>query len=328
MSILSTPHCGDRPQDGILPVSEAPRNEGKRGVGISMSPVSYRASGEKQEATRACVASSQAVGPRIKITALVENISDCDLTSVHGLSLYIQTARHRLLFDLGPDTTLFENAKRRSIDLTGVDTVIVSHGHYDHGGALRQFLEINKKAKIYVQRTAFDKHFSKSQASGSGESIGLDDTLMENGQLVLLYGDHRIDDELQLFTVPVGEKCRSEANDCLYNEHGRDDFFHEQNLIIRSGGDVLITGCGHRGIVNILERALEFDVKTCVGGFHLYNPDTKRSVGEKTLSAVASELEQYGIDYYTCHCTGIEAYAYLRGRLPVKYLSCGMEIEV
>jgi len=265
----------------------------------------------------------------IKITALVENISDCGLTPVHGLSLYIQTSRHRLLFDLGPDGTLLENAKRRDIDLAGVDTVIISHGHYDHGGALRQFLEINQTAKIYVQRTAFDKYFSISQGSGAGESIGLDETLMENAQVVLLSGDHRIDDELQLFTVPAGDKCRSEANDSLYDEYGRDRFLHEHNLIIRgAGGDALIMGCGHRGVVNILERAGEFDVKTCVGGFHLYNPDLKRTVGEKTLSAVAAELERYDINYYTCHCTGSEAYAYLRGRLPVKYLSCGMEIEL
>lgn len=73
----------------------------------------------------------------MKITALVENTSHCELRSAPGLALYIETPRHKLLFDLGPDDTLFQNCERRGIDLGAVDTVVISHGHGDHGGALR-----------------------------------------------------------------------------------------------------------------------------------------------------------------------------------------------
>ena len=69
------------------------------------------------------------------ITALVENTAKSELKTKHGLSLHIETKKHKLLFDLGPDHTLFNNASLRGIDLTKVDTVILSHGHYDHGGA-------------------------------------------------------------------------------------------------------------------------------------------------------------------------------------------------
>ena len=89
----------------------------------------------------------------MRITALVENRSDCGLIPVHGLSLYIETERHKLLFDLGPDDTLLKNAEKRGIDLGEVDTVVISHGHYDHGGALAAFLQVNQMAKVYVQRT-------------------------------------------------------------------------------------------------------------------------------------------------------------------------------
>ena len=82
----------------------------------------------------------------MKITALVENTSDCGLKAVHGLSFYIETRLHRLLFDLGPDGTLFHNAARLGIDLAAVDTVVLSHGHYDHGGALKRFLALNSSA--------------------------------------------------------------------------------------------------------------------------------------------------------------------------------------
>ena len=84
----------------------------------------------------------------MRITALVENKSDCELTPVHGLALYIETEKHRLLFDLGPDDTLLKNAEKRGIDLGQVDAAVISHGHFDHGGALAAFLEVNRTAKI------------------------------------------------------------------------------------------------------------------------------------------------------------------------------------
>lgn len=164
----------------------------------------------------------------MKIIVLVENTTTCDLEATHGLSLYIETKKHKLLFDLGPDQTVFENAKKKGIDLQEVDTVVISHGHNDHGGALEQFLEENDKAKIYIQERAFEPHFSKS-----GEDmvpIGLNSDLKENPRIILLNGDFVIDEELQLFTVESREKCNSEANDVLYNVHGLDDFAHEQNL--------------------------------------------------------------------------------------------------
>ena len=96
------------------------------------------------------------------ITALVENTAKGDLKAVHGLSLYVETPGHRLLFDLGPDGTLLKNAGRLGIDLGRVDTVVISHGHYDHGGALAAFLEVNHTARVYVQRRAFAPHYSKA----------------------------------------------------------------------------------------------------------------------------------------------------------------------
>ena len=82
----------------------------------------------------------------MKITALVENTAKEKLKAKHGLSLYIETKKHKILFDLGPDDTLFENARVCGIDLSKVDIVIISHGHMDHGGALSKFLAINKEA--------------------------------------------------------------------------------------------------------------------------------------------------------------------------------------
>lgn len=259
----------------------------------------------------------------MKITALVENRSNCDLIPVHGLSLYIETERHKLLFDLGPDNTLLKNAEKRGIDLGQVDTVIISHGHFDHGGALAAFLEINHTAKVYIQRRAFEKHYSKSLGVVK-VSVGLDRKLAEHPQVTLVDGEYRIDEELLLFTVSDTSRFRSTANDTLYDEQGPDGFAHEQDLLIFGERNVLVMGCGHCGVVNILERAERYEPKVCIGGYHLMVPATKRSVPEEILAGIAGELAGYDMDFYTCHCTGEEAFQYLAERVPrTRYLACG-----
>ncbi len=263
----------------------------------------------------------------MKITALVENLSDCSLKPKHGLSLYIQTNMHQLLFDLGPDGTLFENARKKEIDLTQIDTVILSHGHMDHGGAMRRFLEINTKAKIYVQRQAFERHYSKFVFFRI--DVGLDRSLENHPQVILVDGDLEIDKELRLFTVPNINKCRSNANDSLYECRQIDPFLHEQNLMIREEQTAIIVGCGHTGIVNIMEKAASYAPQYCVGGYHLFNPMTRKTVEQSLLEGIADNLSKYPhTHFYTCHCTGKTAYDYLSSRLPnMNYLYCGNTIE-
>ncbi len=264
----------------------------------------------------------------MRITSLVENTSACELKTRPGLSLFIETRNHKILFDLGPDRALFENAKKKNIDLTKIDTVIISHGHFDHGGALRDFLKINGNAKVYVQRKAFQPHYSKTLFLKI--PVGIDHTLEAHPQVILLDGDYQIDDELFLFTVKETYKCHSPANDVLYDKNGKDAFSHEQNLIITEDQSVLIMGCGHAGVVNILNRAKSYQPKVCVGGFHLYNPLTKRVVPFALLNEIAEALRKHeNTRFYTCHCTGIKAYQYLSKQMPnLFYLSCGEVIEI
>lgn len=262
----------------------------------------------------------------MKITALVENQTKSELKAKHGLSLYIETQKHKVLFDLGSDNTLFENAKIRGIHLSEIDTVIVSHGHIDHGGALSQFLKINQTATIYVQRKAFEPHYSKVFFLKFG--VGIDSKLQSNPQIVLVDGDYIVDDELSLFTVSNSDKCYSFANDSLYDRYGKDDFSHEQNLVIKEKKTAIIIGCGHSGVVNIMEKAKAYQPQICVGGYHLMNPITKKSASGDLLGDIAKELQAYNqTQFYTCHCTGIEAFEQLSKQMPnLFYLSCGETI--
>ena len=262
----------------------------------------------------------------MKAIMLVENQSVGECKAAHGLSLYIETPGHRLLFDLGPDHTLFENAGKMDIDLEKVDTVIISHGHYDHGGALEEFLHMNSKARIYIQKTAFAPYYST--ALGKPRSIGLNPKLADDPRITLLEGDFQIDKELELFTVTGEEKCHSQANDVLLDEKGIDTFVHEQNLLIHGRPPVLIMGCGHKGVVNIMEKAARWNPKVCIGGFHLNVPATGKAVPKEVLDGIAEELEKYDTRFYTCHCTGQEAYEYLSGKMEIRYLHCGESLEI
>ena len=264
----------------------------------------------------------------MKITSLVENTAVSGCRAKHGLALYIETEKHRLLFDLGPDGTLFENAKTLGVDLAAVDTVILSHGHFDHGGALGRFLELNGKAKVYVQAGAFEPHFTRVGLVKI--PIGLDPALAAHSRVIAVKGDFRIDDELYLFTVPEQTLLHSPMNDVLLREGGRDDFLHEQNLIVSEKADVLVMGCGHTGVANILEKAKPFAPSVCVGGFHLYDPVLRRTAPGSLLEGIASRLNACpDTVFYTCHCTGQKAYRFLSAHTPgLRYLACGQQLTI
>ena len=288
----------------------------------------------------------------MRIIALVENTTlynlegsiASNLETAHGLALYIETLHHKILFDVGPNNSLFNNANSLKINLTEVDTVIISHGHKDHGGALEQFMELNHHAKVYMQKRALLPHFSH-RPTGVAD-IGLNTALQNHPQVILLEGNHKIDAELELFTVTNNKKCASSANGSLYENNLPDNFLHEQNLIIKEEKNTLSMGCGHNGVVNIMaeaENIVQLQAKdkfcknesaavitTCVGGFHLTNPSARRNEPKELLDQIVEHLKKYkSCTFYTCHCTGTEVYNYLKEQMGnINYLSCGMVITL
>ncbi|MFI3167023.1 MAG: MBL fold metallo-hydrolase [Bacillota bacterium] len=265
----------------------------------------------------------------MKLTTLVENEKSCALENVHGLSVYIEANGKKILFDFGPDDTFLKNAEILGIDISQVDVAILSHGHSDHGGGIKTFLEVNSKAKIYAQKSAFDDHFSSS--NGVMRPIGIDYHLKKHPQIVPLCGEFKIDENMELFLVSDQSRCRSTANDTLFAYGKQDEFIHEQQFIIREKDKTaLIIGCGHCGIVNILERAKEYAPDICVGGYHLYSATAKKTVSKALLNEICINLEKYyNVKFYTCHCTGEKAFTFMQEHLPgMHYLKCGGEISI
>ena len=242
----------------------------------------------------------------MKVWTLLENTA-CreDLTAEHGLSLYIETAGRRLLFDAGETGAFADNAAKLGVDLSRVDMCVLSHGHSDHGGGLPRFLEENAKAKIYVNQNAFRPYYNAAE-----EYIGLDPALAENDRVVLVEDTLTLADGICLYSsraMPSPYGVESFGLQVLEAGIFRpDDFCHEQYLLIREGEKkILFSGCSHRGILNIMDR---FRPDILVGGFHFMKLDPNR----EEIKKAARILDEYPTVYYTGHCTGAPQFATMK----------------
>ena len=264
----------------------------------------------------------------MRITMLLENAAaeGTGLAAEHGLSLYIEAAGRRILFDTGQSDAFAQNAEALGIDLSAVDFAVISHGHYDHTGGLARFLELNGHAPVYLHRSAFEE-----RQDSHGRSIGMDAALAQSPRLIFTDDALALGEGLDLFTCNAKQRPFSSHSGGLFQMQGglpmQDDFLHEQYLRIREGGKtVVISGCSHKGILNIMHW-LEPDA--LIGGFHFMGLDAEGD-GREALDSAAEALAGYDAEYFTCHCTGRKQFDYLKGKLGERlhYFAGGMSIEL
>lgn len=130
----------------------------------------------------------------MNLTVLTENTTlTPSLIAEHGLSLYIETGKEKILFDMGQSDAFARNAEKLGIDLGAVTLAVISHGHFDHGGGLKWFLEINQTAPVYLSKFAFQPHFN-----ASGKDIGLNPALQNSSRLVMVDGDRSLAEGITL----------------------------------------------------------------------------------------------------------------------------------
>jgi 7,8-dihydropterin-6-yl-methyl-4-(beta-D-ribofuranosyl)aminobenzene 5'-phosphate synthase len=275
----------------------------------------------------------------MKVVTLLENRTiSKEYKYSHGLSMYIETSNHKILFDTGTNEAFAQNARKLDVNLEDVDIAVISHGHYDHGGGLETFLKLNSKAKIYIGKRAFDRHLIKLFGIFK-YNIGLKKELVSSNRFVFVDEMLKIDDELILFGNIKGNKLRPKGNDRLLKENSnglvaKDDFEHEINLLVNENEKYsLFCGCAHKGIINIIERAkniIHSDLFTVIGGFHLMGMKVSDPKAKEFLDEFSNMLSCSNVQrYYTCHCTGEQIYNYLNQKMSnLNELKTGMVIDI
>lgn len=271
----------------------------------------------------------------IKVICLIENTSAFpDIEAEHGLSLYIETGNRKMLVDTGASDKTLKNAKKLGVDISSVDSIILSHGHYDHTGGLIPICNCCTP-DIYLRRNASLNYVS---LKGEPHYIGINPEILKLPCLHLTGEFTEIDSEISLFSNVKGNRYRPKSNSLLKlktDDFLKDDTFsHEQNTVIRDGSKyALICGCAHTGILNILDRFYElYGVfpSAVVGGFHMVKSGDYTTEEINTIEATSIELAAHNTVYYTGHCTGDFAFDILKKTLGSRLfrLSSGFEFSI
>jgi len=255
----------------------------------------------------------------VKITTLSENTANYGFLAEWGLSILIEADGLRILMDTGLSFSAVHNAQLMGIDLATVDRIVLSHGHADHTGGLREVLKIKGEVEViahpdiwaakYVQRDDEAKEqycgipFSREELESLGahfnlasEAIHITEHVMTTGEIPMLSSYEDIEDNLFV-----------KEGDMLKPDRLADDLA----LVIDTDfGLVVILGCAHRGIVNTLRHAQSLIGKelvyAAIGGTHLFRTSDERV--ERTIA----DLKEMGIQRLgISHCTGFHASAQL-----------------
>jgi len=268
----------------------------------------------------------------MKLTVLTENkvLQSKNFLGEHGLSFYIEDSDKKILFDAGYSDVFLKNAFKMGIDLLDLDYIVLSHGHYDHTWGLSHYLSFYtsavkqgrqaKKPVIITHPGTFNNKFHDIQ--GEIGCLISEEKLRKNFDVQTTLEPFNITEKL-IFLGEIPRKNEFEITEPIgkiKTANGfEDDFIKEDSaLVYNSGrGIVVVTGCSHSGICNIVEYSRQISgvsaVLDVIGGFHLINPPTERML--KTGEYLAN-LNTPCI--HPCHCTDFQSVLNLS-----KYLKLG-----
>lgn len=266
---------------------------------------------------------SAARAKAVKVTVLSTMLTDTEGIGEWGFAALVEVDGYRVLFDTGArQDTVLNNAEELKVDLAGVIDVILSHHHRDHTGGLlklRQTLASKNSgalSRAHVARGIFEPRRYKDEKDGNPMPALRDEYEATGAKMLEITKAETLAPGVWL-TGPVARR---------YPEHNwskgvsivaadgpvEDTIPEDMSLVINSeDGLIVVTGCGHAGIGNILAQAREMvpgvPVRAVIGGLHLFDAD------EKTLSWTAKQMRKAGVEYLLgAHCTGIEAVYRLR----------------
>lgn len=252
----------------------------------------------------------------VKITTLIENNQDnnCLLYNEHGLSLYIEADGKKIMFDTGQSGKFIENAKKLNITLDEADYLIISHGHYDHsGGFTRLVKEIGNSYKLVISEKFFDKKFSYKEEGYRYTGNSFDNKYLEDNNINVNYINNDMYNITENIIIASNFERKTDFEKLnrrffveINNKLEADAFSDEMSLAIKiEKGLLVILGCSHVGVVNILETLSErtnMPIYGIVGGTHLVEADEFR-LDETIKYFKEKDIKIIGVS----HCTGEKA---------------------
>jgi 7,8-dihydropterin-6-yl-methyl-4-(beta-D-ribofuranosyl)aminobenzene 5'-phosphate synthase len=277
----------------------------------------------------------------MKIYTLIENTKPKGSAFLceHGLSLYFEHNKTRILFDTGSSDTFIYNATLLGIDLAKVDICVISHGHFDHAGGLAHFMNINKNAAVYMKRTAQCDLYTKKLFRIKHTSMP--QSFFEKYGERITFIDEDTEIAKGVFAANINKyRHYPQYSSVMYCDQGgkmvHDDLSHELFLVVKQqDGFVVITGCSHHGLINILKTASENygKVISVVGGFHLNGTPVfgfrARKEPHNEVKAIAKYFEKNDIrKIYTGHCTGERPFEKLAMLSRTKKMRAGDVLEI
>jgi 7,8-dihydropterin-6-yl-methyl-4-(beta-D-ribofuranosyl)aminobenzene 5'-phosphate synthase len=280
----------------------------------------------------------------MKVTVLVENTASRDgrLAGEHGLSLHVVHGDLAILHDAGATGLFADNAAALGIDLSRVDCAVLSHGHYDHGGGLARFFDVNDRAPVFLARSAMEPHYAGLPFVRREVGITADTLERHHDRLRFVDGDAEVSAGVHLITS-IGKAHPWVAfNRSLGSRHGgrvvRDDLSHELAMAVElADGIAIFTGCGHRGVLNMVDAARARlpgrTIRAVIGGFHLGGVPKRHLYVEPDASVrrVGEGLLERGVQMtWTGHCTGERAGRVLKDVMGdrVAILGTGLVIDL
>ena len=249
----------------------------------------------------------------IRITTLSENTAGLPgLLAEWGLSILVETDNLKILFDTGASISVPHNAPIFGLDLSGIDKIVLSHGHYDHTGGLKEVLkQVGKQVEVishpdiwaqkYARGQGFERYIGIPFPKEDLEGLGASFTLSREAVWVT-------DDIVTTGEIPMIEEFEDLDHNLYVKENGRwrnDELLDDRALIIKTDeGLVIILGCAHRGAINTVRHAQEItgvtSIHTVIGGTHLLN------ASEERVLRTGIALQELGVQRVgVSHCTGL-----------------------